>query len=194
MNVELNAEYWNDRYLDNNTPWDAGQITNPLKDYFDQIQNKNARILIPGCGSAHEAKYLFESGFTQVYLCDWAIKPLEDFKANVPDFPSDHLICKDFFKLEGTYDFIVEQTFFCAINPTLRKSYVKKAYDLLDDNGILVGLLFDKAFVTGPPFGGTKEEYVDLFTPTFEIRQMKPCENSIMPRLGNEIFMELMKS
>lgn len=180
--------------MNKNIPWDAGQITSPIKDYFDQIDNKNARILIPGCGSAHEAKYLFEAGFTEIYLCDWARKPLDDFKENVPGFPFGHLICEDFFKLDKNYDFIIEQTFFCAINPTLRKSYVKKIYDLLSNNGTLVGLLFDKAFSAGPPFGGTKDEYANLFSPTFKIQQMESCKNSIMPRLGNEIFMELTKS
>ena len=38
--MELNKQLWNQRYLDSNTGWDVGYITTPLKDYIDQIQNK----------------------------------------------------------------------------------------------------------------------------------------------------------
>lgn len=41
---------------------------------------------------------------------------------------------------------LMEQTFFCAINPSLRKDYVAKMHELLAPNGKLVGVLFDKEF------------------------------------------------
>ena len=35
--MSLDSNSWNDRYLSNNTGWDVGYITTPLKDYFDQL-------------------------------------------------------------------------------------------------------------------------------------------------------------
>ena len=40
--------YWTDRYIKNNTQWDAGEITTPLKNYFDQLLDKDLNILIHG--------------------------------------------------------------------------------------------------------------------------------------------------
>jgi hypothetical protein len=46
----------------NETGWDLGQVSPPLKAYIDQLTDKNLRILIPGCGNSYEAEYLLEKG------------------------------------------------------------------------------------------------------------------------------------
>ncbi|GAB3813422.1 hypothetical protein GCM10028895_05440 [Pontibacter rugosus] len=98
MNQEINAGYWQQRYQSGQTGWDVGGITTPLKEYFDQLENKDLRILIPGCGNAYEAEYLFLCGFTQVYLVDVAEEPLLNFAHRVPGFPKEQLLHQDFFK------------------------------------------------------------------------------------------------
>ena len=60
---ELNPDYWTQRYQENQTGWDLGQVSPPLQAYFDQLENKNLRILIPGCGRGYEGIYLLEKGF-----------------------------------------------------------------------------------------------------------------------------------
>ncbi len=57
-----------------------------------------------------------------------------------------NIILGDFFKHKGEYELVLEQTFFCAINPSLRKNYVAKMKELLLLNGKLVGVLFDWQF------------------------------------------------
>ena len=42
---------------------------------------------------------------------------------------------KFFFEHNKKYDLILEQTFFCALNPALRRAYVAKVYELLNVNG-----------------------------------------------------------
>jgi hypothetical protein len=119
---------------------------------------------------------------------DIAKKPLANFAARFPAFPKQNIIKNDFFRLEETFDLIIEQTFFCAIDPKLRPSYAKKSFELLNKGGKLVGLFFDKKFDVSPPFGGSKEEYLKLFTPYFDVINFSPCYNSITPRAGTEIF------
>ena len=58
-----NMQYWQNRYLENSTGWDLGDISPPIKAYIDQLNNKNIKILIPGAGNAHEAEYLHNQGF-----------------------------------------------------------------------------------------------------------------------------------
>ena len=72
----LNENYWTERYQLGNTGWDTGSITTPLKTYFDQLSDKNIKILIPGSGNSYEASYLFKQGFSEVYIFDISLYPL----------------------------------------------------------------------------------------------------------------------
>lgn len=194
MKQDFNAAYWQRRYVNEQTGWDVGEITTPLKNYFKQLPNRGQRILIPGCGNAYEAAYLHNAGFEQVYLADIAPKPLKDFASRMPDFPKGHLLPQDFFQLQGAFDLIVEQTFFCALPPDRRAAYAKKCAELLVPGGKLMGLLFDTTFRSqGPPFGGNREEYRNYFEPYFNFLHFDTAYNSIAPRQGRELFILLQK-
>ncbi len=191
---ELDPGYWQNRWGNDNTPWDIGVVSPPIQRYIDQLSRKDMRILIPGAGRAHEAIYLHQKGFTQVYVCDWAEAAFDYLREQVPDFPTAHLLIADFFDLILELDLILEQTFFCAIDPGLRTRYAAKAAELLVANGRVAGLLFARPFpFAGPPFGGTEEEYREVFAPYFSIAEMSISPHSIKPRLGNELFFELEK-
>ena len=56
--VNLDAEYWEERYRAGTTGWDIGSPSTPLKEYIDQLQDPSKKILIPGAGNAYEAEYL----------------------------------------------------------------------------------------------------------------------------------------
>lgn len=186
---DLSEDYWNSRYLFNDSGWDIGEVSTPIKEYIDQLQNKNNSILIPGAGNAYEAEFLFNSGFKNVVVLDFAVEPLQNIKSRLPHFPDKQLIQTNFFDHEGQYDLIIEQTFFCALNPDLRKRYVEQMHQLLKPTGKLIGLLFDAILnLDKPPFGGSKEEYFPLFSELFDIKVMDSCYNSIKPRMGRELF------
>lgn len=181
--------FWNDRYLNKETGWDIGHVSTPLKEYIDQLTNKNIRILIPGCGNSYEAEYLLKSGFSNITLVDISAIAVENLKTKFQENKEINVLNEDFFKHEGKYDLVLEQTFFCAINPSLRKEYVAKTHDLLARNGKLCGLMFNCDFdKAGPPFGGNTVAYEKLFEPYFEILTMEACHNSIAPRQGSEVF------
>ena len=183
-------QYWDTRYQTKQTGWDIGHVATPLKEYFDQLNDKQASILIPGCGNAYEATYLLQKGFTNITLVDISQILVDNLRETLKKYLDKGLRieCQDFFEHQGQYDLIVEQTFFCALNPELRPAYVQKMNELLKPNGKLVGLLFDKQFDGGPPFGGSKTEYKVLFTPIFHIKTMELAYNSIKPRAGAELF------
>ncbi len=192
--MDYNAEYWNKRYENGYTGWDVGSISTPLKEYFDQLENKDIRILIPGSGNSYEAEYLFEKGFRNVFLLDWSKLALENFSKRNPYFPEKNLICENFFLHKNKYDLIIEQTFFCAINPSERKKYAEKIYELLTEKGKLSGLLFNCDFEGDePPFGGNEDEYKSYFSQLFTFRVFDKCYNSIKPRSGKELFIILEK-
>lgn len=187
--MKLNQKYWQNRYETNDIAWDAGKITTPIKEYIDQIDDKSIKILIPGCGNGYEFEYLINNGFGNSFVVDYAQKPIDSLKERMPNCNPNHLINSDFFELEGSYDLIIEQTFFCALNPELRAKYVQKMLSLLSPKGKLIGLLFQFPLTeVGPPFGGSKEEYLNLFSTNFEIKTIETAYNSIKPREGKELF------
>lgn len=187
--ITKTKEFWDQKYDANNTGWDLGIISPPLKNYFDQIKNKDLEILIPGAGNSWEAEYLFLNGFKNVNVIDISSLAISNFKSRVPQFPAQQIFEQDFFEHTKKYDLIIEQTFFCAINPELRTAYSLKMHELLKPQGKLVGLLFNIPLNTDhPPFGGNKSEYLTLFSPKFDLNIIETAHNSVSPRKGNELF------
>lgn len=191
------AEFWQQRYETGSIQWDMGQVSPPLKAYIDQLPTtaKDQAILVAGAGNAYEVGYLHEQGFTNVTLVDFAAAPIAAFAERYPDFPAAHLICADFFNLspeQYQFDWILEQTFFCAINPSRRDHYVEHMAALLKPHGKLVGLLFNVDFGRDePPFGGTIEEYQQRFETYFDIEIMETSYNSHPARQGSELFIKM---
>lgn len=191
----FSPEYWDERYQQNETGWDIGHISTPLKEYFDQLLDKDVKILVPGAGNAYEVEYLFHHGFKNTYLLDFSKKGIESFTNRYPDFPVNQIIEGDFFEHSGQFDLIVEQTFFSSISVSTRKKYTQQCFDLLKPGGKVVGLLFAHEFgFEGPPYGGTINEYQQLFSPLFSVEVLKTAHNSIRPRKDRELFFKLRKN
>lgn len=189
----LDATFWDTCWKQQFTHWDLKSVSPPLKTFIDSIADKTASILIPGCGNAYEAEYLLANGFKNITIIDIApslvAQLLQKFEKHIGKELT--LIAGDFFGHKGKYDIILEQTFFCALDPKLRSQYVAQMHRLLNKNGVLSGLLFNRKFNGGPPFGGSKEEYLTLFSAHFTIKNMDICTNSVQPRLGSELFFEV---
>lgn len=192
--MNLSEEFWDLKYQSHKTGWDLGEVSPPLKAYFDQLENKEQTILIPGGGNSYEAEYLHDKGFKHVFVADLSLTALENIQQRVPTFPKKHLIHKNFFDLQMNFDLIVEQTFFCALNPKLRPNYAEKMQAILNPKGKLVGLLFDAVLNDNhPPFGGNQKEYLQYFKPYFKDIQMEPCYNSFQNRKDMELFVKITK-
>lgn len=188
--------YWENRWQQQQTGWDLGMVSPPLKLFIDKLTDKSLRILIPGCGNAYEAHYLIANGFTNITVIDIApslIEALNQSFGNLSAKGHFKAICGDFFEHTGEYDLILEQTFFCAIDPSLRKKYAEQCWALLPKGGHVAGVLFNREFEAGPPFGGNSEEYESYFKPLFREVKMEPCLTSATPRLGSEVWIELLK-
>ena len=190
--LNTDKEYWNSKYIANQTGWDIGEVSTPIKEYIDQIDNKEVDILIPGCGNAWEGEYLTNQGFGNAHLIDISDEAISRFQRRVPYFPAHKIYNEDFFTHSKKYDLIIEQTFFSALHPTMREDYAKQMHNLLKPNGKLVGLLFGiDLYEDHPPYGGNREEYLSLFSPYFNIKVLDMAHNSIKPRSGNELFLIL---
>jgi methyl halide transferase len=190
----LNADYWDSRYQTSQTGWDIGYPSPAIVSYFERLKDKNSALLIPGCGNAYEGEAIHNMGFTNLTLLDYAENSKRNFLERVSGFSENNFITGDFFEHKGSYDIIVEQTFFCALNPDLRSMYVDSMHELLAPGGKIVGLMFNiPLFEDHPPFGGNETDYRKLFEAKFKIQQMDVSQYSIPSRAGNELFIELIK-
>lgn len=192
--IKPDQNFWNNQYKAHTTGWDLGEVSPPLKAYIDQLTTKDLRILIPGCGNTYEAGYLLQQGFTRVTVIDIAPELVATLQQKFAGNNNINIILGDFFEHEGQYDLILEQTFFCALHPSLRKNYVAQMHHLLAAKGKLAGVMFNRYFEEqGPPFGGEKQEYEQLFRQHFHFKTMQPCYNSFSKRSGTELFVILQK-
>lgn len=187
--TSFDESYWSERYRENQTGWDIGYPSPALIEFTESLGDKSIRILIPGAGNAYEAEYLFKAGFQNTSILDLSKEPLKAFKIRVPEFPEKQLIHGNFFDHIGQYDLILEQTFFCALDPKMRLEYASKMKDLLAPNGMLCGLLFDFSLTEkGPPFGGSESEYRTTLSKLLTVEKLESCYNSIKPRADSEFF------
>lgn len=187
MTSFLDRDYWNNRWIQQQTGWDMGSAQNGLVQYIAHHYPLDTKILIPGCGNAHEAEALHNLGFHQITVIDIAPEVCEVLRDKfIPT--SIQVVEGDFFEHQDHYDLILEQTFFCALHPDLRPRYIQHMALLLQEKkGVLLGLLFSLPMPDGPPFGGSEVEYQELFLPHFELL-LKNCDFSIPPRQDKEFF------
>jgi SAM-dependent methyltransferase len=195
LTAMTDASFWNDLYQTGETRWDIGMPSPPLTAYLDQLTDKNLRILVPGAGYAHEVRHLLEQGFTRVTVIDIATSPIAQLKESTKAYgEAVRLLEEDFFDHQGNYDLILEQAFFCTLEPAYREVYVRQCWNLLAPHGKLAGVLFNREFnPPGPPYGGDQAAYRHIFAPYFELLHWAACKNSFPARQGSEWFMLLQK-
>lgn len=187
----LNAQYWEQRYKEGNIPWNTGTVTPALINFLADYP-RDTSILIPGVGTSREGIELAKMGFTNITFNDFSSHALDLLREDMDKEGFGNLFQYspgDFFELQGEYAIVLEQTFFCALDPSLRASMVKKVYELLLPGGLWFGVLFRTEFDRpGPPFGGTEKTYKELFSKILNIEKISICKGSIPPRDGNELF------
>ena len=178
-------DFWESRYRDHVTPWDAGKVPIAFHAYLTRIK-PGCRILIPGCGSAYEARCLAEQGF-DVLAIDFSPAAVELARKNLLPF-ADRARLADFFDFHPgePYDVIYERAFLCALPPTLWPLYPPRTAQLLRAGGDLAGFFFFKDTGKGPPFGTTPEALHALLDPLFVLVEDEAVADSIPVFQGSE--------
>lgn len=183
------SRFWNQRFKDQETPWDLGEPSPSLVELERRWSlKKGDRVFVPGCGRGNDALFFAEQGY-EVTALDWsstAVEELQD-KASKRGI-SIQVLQGDFFSFESdAFDGWVEHTFFCAIDPNDRPRYFEKCSQLIRPGGELVGTFFlthqDRDGVaiakegevrTGPPFWTSEQYFRDLFEAKFKILECEP--------------------
>jgi 2-polyprenyl-3-methyl-5-hydroxy-6-metoxy-1,4-benzoquinol methylase len=179
------ADFWESRYRDHVTPWDAGAVPASLKEYTRNL-SPGARILIPGCGSAYEAAYLADKGF-DVQAIDFSPAAVEAAQKTLGRFRNIvHLA--DFFDFDPgrPFDVIYERAFLCALPRNMWAGYADRCAALLKPEGVIAGFFFFADTPKGPPFGTSQGELDALLEPHFVRIDDQPVADSIAVFAGKE--------
>ena len=194
---ELDAGFWAGLYQSGETGWDQGGPSPGLADFLSSnplgIPQGSVRVLVPGCGRGHDAR-AFASAGCEVVAVDFVEEAIREAirLAHSEGHGAIRFERADFLKLpqrlHGPYDWLFEHTFFCAIDPKDRNRYVETAAGLLRPGGYLLGIFYNIQPETGPPFGSTREELVERFSPCFNLLQ-DHVPRSRKNRLGKELLM-----
>jgi thiopurine S-methyltransferase len=147
------------------------------------------RVLIPGCGSAHEAAFLDRLGWAVTAL-DFSAAAVESARRNLGDW-NGTLVQADFFahRPEMPYTLVYERAFLCALPRKLWSGYGERMAQLLGVGGCLAGFYFFSDEPKGPPFGIEREQLEALLAPYFWLEAEADVEDSIRPFAGRERWM-----
>lgn len=187
----LSVEFWEQHYQEGRARWNLGQ---PAPPFVSWLKAANApppgKTIVLGSGPGYEAMLFAERGF-EVTAVDFAPSAIAEASqaAAQQDLPIQFLQ-RDIFDLvpefAGQFDYVVEHTCFCAIEPSLRTAYVDLVASLLKPGGELLALFFTHDRLGGPPFGSTPEQIRQLFEPKFTVLSLRPETHSIEARQGEE--------
>ena len=197
-----NENFWEERYVANNIPWDIGKTAPAFVKYFQnsnlELRTSSFKFAVLGCGRGHDSFYFATlNKNTKVYCFDFsesAIRFCNETKEknNIKNINFYHI---DFFNLirekekENHFDYLIEHTSFCAVDPLRRKEYANLIKYLLKPGGKLIGLFFIRPReLGGPPFGSTKEEIRELFKNDFTETEELHYESCPHTFTGEEHF------
>ena len=184
-------KFWEDIYLNNDTGWDLGDPTPVFIEISKQI--KPGKLIILGCGRGYDAVMFAKKGF-EVTAVDFSPSAV-NFLSNLSNKNKVkvNIIQEDLFILNERYinhfDYVIEQTCFCAIDPNRRIEYEKLVRTIIKVNGSLIGLWFPlgkRIKEGGPPWGVSEFEVKSIFKNNWIIKKEENPVLSVKKRKNRE--------
>lgn len=182
---------WEQRYKTGDMPWEKGEPSPGVVDFVvNNPDLKRGTVLVPGCGTGHDARVWARAGFTVTGLdiAPSAVKLAHERTAAANLQASFAL--GDFLRDTPTeqFDYIFEHTCFCAIQPAERDLYLQAVQRWLKPGGNYVAVFYMIDEKDGPPFGTTRAELINRFSPHFNLlKEWVP--RSYPNRTGLELMM-----
>ena len=190
---------WEACYQEGNTPWDKGHPA-PLLDELARNRPDifKGRVLVPGCGLGHDARWLVEQDceVTGLDIAPSAVARAKEHdpsgrvrfvQGNLFDLPAD---------LRGAFDMVWEHTCLSAMPPELRPSYAAGMVSALKPGGCIVGVFYMNPDMDpgemGPPFGLSVDELIAMWAAVGMVPEEHWVPNvAYEGREGRERFMIL---
>ncbi|MGJ8697487.1 MAG: methyltransferase domain-containing protein [Verrucomicrobiaceae bacterium] len=191
----MSAVDWDSCYRDGETPWEKGMAHPALPLFLSNhpdLFHPKPRIFHPGCGFGHDAALLAPHS-SEITALDLARAPIAKARELHPA-PNINWQIGDLFSWpeKEAYHFAWEHTCFCAIPTDRRPDYARALHQILKPGGHLAGIFFlnpDHPVEEGPPFGVTRNELNNHFSPYFDLLLDHPDPPTFEGRENRETLM-----
>lgn len=190
--------FWEESYRSGRTGWDLGMPTPVFQRLAESEIFSPGKMLVICAGRGYDARLFARRGF-QVTAVDFADQAVKEMQSMLNPDLSMEVIQADLFDLpafmQEEFDYILEYTCFCAIDPQRRTDYIESVSSLLKPGGYYIALAFPIAQRTGgPPFLVTPDELIDpLGERGFELITREIPGDSVPGREGIEELLILKK-
>ncbi|MFN8988837.1 MAG: methyltransferase domain-containing protein [Betaproteobacteria bacterium] len=178
-------DFWETRYRDRVTPWDAGGAPERFVDWARGLP-RGRRVLVPGCGSAHEVRVLAEGG-AHVLAIDFSTAAVALARERLGSL-AHRVVEADFFHFDAGegFDAVYERAFLCALPRHLWPAYGQRMAEVLQPGGQLSGYFFFDHNTRGPPFGTSEQTLYTLLGSAFSLERDEAVAGSLPMFEGKE--------
>ena len=189
-------KFWDEKYLNKEDTWELNHPTRVFVDLLNSpLKLKKGKLLVLGCGSGNDAILFAEKGF-KVTANDFSSEAISRAKKNAEVRRAKiEFVQKDLFDLGDLFpekfDFVLEYTTYCAIDPSRRIEYREIVHKVLRNTGLFIALFFPLKNKAGhyPPFSVDAIETYNIFSENFKLKYFEKPKSSVKPRLNNEVLM-----
>ena len=188
------SQKWDADYARRTDGWDLGGPTPVFKRLLASGEFQPGRMIVLGAGRGYDARLFARHSF-QVTAVDFATQAVQEMHRLADPLALVEILQHDIFNLPETlnnsFDYVLEYTCFCAIDPNRRGEYADLVTRLLKPDGIYIDLAFPLDGRTGgPPFAVTETEIFDLFQKRgFKLlSREKPDESVSRRKHAEELF------
>ena len=185
----VEAAFWQARYDSGILPWDLGTVAPPFKHLLETENLPTGTMLVVGCGVGHDAAFFGQQGFDVIGIdiTQEAVDLATEKYGHYATFQKD-----DLFNLPESYlnrfDYVLEHTCYCAIDPKQRAAYVTAAASTLKPQGKIIGLFWVHDEWGGPPYATSKEDLTQHFSPAFNLDSLTKTPHSTESRQNEELL------
>lgn len=185
----MEMEFWEGRWRSGHTPWDHWAPAPPFREFVDRLGAPAGKLLLPGAGRGHDARFFAELG-AEVTALDIAPTALREAR-RINDHPRIEWVQGDMLDLEarwhGQFDWVAEHTCLCAIEPMGWEAYVRSARAALRPGGHFVGIFYVNPHDDeGPPHRIEPDRIDELFAGAFRLREEFTPRQAYDSRVGRE--------
>ncbi|MBK7661059.1 MAG: methyltransferase domain-containing protein [Betaproteobacteria bacterium] len=178
-------EFWDMRWRAGFTPWDAGRVPRHLRELVAS-RRPAGRVLVPGCGSGHDVRFLAECGL-DVEGIDFSEAAIEAARPVLGPHAA-RLRHGDFFAdADGPFALVYERAFLCALPRRRWPDWAARMAAVVAPGGELAGYFLFGAGDRGPPFPLRDAAELDaLLAGPFERVEDLAVDDSIAVFAGKE--------
>ena len=180
------ADFWDLRYQARFAPWDAGRVPIQLQ-AFVAASSRPRSVLVPGCGSAWDVRFLAESGWKVLGL-DFSHEALAAARPILGPHVNRVRYGDVFAPIpEAPFECVYERAFLCALPRRRWRDWGRRMAELVEPGGTLAGFFYFDSGERGPPFPmHAPFELAELLEPHFEQFEDLPVPDSIDVFKGKE--------